>query len=83
MKSIIYSRVAEKELLSLPLRDQAAIEGALEIYAMTGRGDIKPLVGELGFRMRVGSYRVIFDEDQVTILAFQIGRRTTTTYRRN
>ena len=83
MKSIIYSRVAEKELLSLPLRDQAAIEGALETYAMTGRGDIKPLVGEPGFRMRVGSYRVIFDEDQVTILAFQIGRRTTTTYRRN
>jgi mRNA interferase RelE/StbE len=83
MKTIIYARAAEKELLSLPLRDQEAIEAALQTYALSGRGDVKPLAGELGFRMRVGSYRVIFDEDRTTILAFQIGRRSTTTYRRS
>ena len=82
MKTIVYTRLAEKQLLSLPLRAQEAIEDALQAYALTGRGDVKALVDEPGFRLRVGSYRVIFDEDRVTILAIQIGRRTTTTYRR-
>ena len=33
--------------------------------------------------MRIGTYRVLFDEDGATILAVYIGRRQTTTYRRN
>jgi mRNA interferase RelE/StbE len=36
-----------------------------------------------GFRLRVGRYRVLFDEDAATILAIYIGRRATTTYRRS
>ena len=83
MKTIVYTRAAEKQLLALPPEAQASIETALQAYAITGRGDVKALVDEPGFRLRVGSYRVIFDEDRVTILAFQIGRRTTTTYRLN
>jgi mRNA-degrading endonuclease RelE of RelBE toxin-antitoxin system len=31
--------------------------------------------------LRIGEYRVIFDEDRATILTFSIGRRQTTTYR--
>lgn len=83
MKTIVCTRAAEKQLLSLPLEAQEAIERALQVYALSSRGDVQALAGEPGFRLRVGSYRVIFDEDQVTILAFQIGRRSTTTYRRN
>jgi mRNA interferase RelE/StbE len=48
---------------------------------MTGRGDVKALQGRDGYRLRVGSYRVIFDEDAFTILAIYIGRRSTTTYK--
>jgi mRNA interferase RelE/StbE len=44
---------------------------------------LKRLSGRDGFRLRVGSYRVIFDEDQTAILAINIGKRETTTYRRN
>jgi hypothetical protein len=53
----------------------------LHRYAMTGQGDVKALQGRDGYRLRIGSYRVIFDEDATTILAIYIGRRTTTTYR--
>lgn len=52
-------------------------------YAMTGQGDVKALQGRDGFRLRIGSYRVVFDEDAITILAIYIGRRATTTYRRS
>jgi mRNA interferase RelE/StbE len=58
------------------------VEGGLHHYAMTGQGDVKALQGRDGYRLRVGSYRVIFDEDATTILAVYIGRRTTTTYKR-
>lgn len=83
MKTIVFSPAASKEFDALPLKAQDAIEAALHEYAFTGRGHVQPLAGEPGYRMRVGSYRVIFAEDQTTILAFQIGRRSTTTYRRN
>jgi mRNA interferase RelE/StbE len=52
-------------------------------YAVTGKGGVKPLSGRAGFRLRMGGDRVIFDEDASTILAIHIGRRQTTTYRRN
>jgi len=33
--------------------------------------------------VRLGSYRVMFDEDATTIMALYIGRRATTTYQRS
>jgi mRNA interferase RelE/StbE len=43
---------------------------------------VKALQGRDGYRLRIGSYRVIFDEDETTILAIYIGGRATTTYKR-
>jgi mRNA interferase RelE/StbE len=43
---------------------------------------VKKLAGREGYRMRIGRYRVLFDEDRATILAVYIGKRETTTYRR-
>jgi mRNA interferase RelE/StbE len=59
------------------------VQQALVDYAATGAGDVKKLGGREGYRLRIGSYRVIFAEDRVTILAVHIGRRATTTYRRS
>lgn len=56
--------------------------GVLSIYAIQGEGDVKRLSGREGFRLRVGAYRVIFDQDAATILAIYVGRRATT-YKRN
>lgn len=50
---------------------------------MTGEGDVKALQGRDGYRLRISSYRVIFDEDAMTILAIYIGHQATTTCKRN
>lgn len=82
MKTIILTHSAAKDLDGLPAAARSAVETALIRYATSGEGDVKRLQGRNGFRMRIGSYRVVFDEDRLTILAIYIGRRETTTYRR-
>jgi mRNA interferase RelE/StbE len=80
VKTIVLAPAAARQFDALPLVAQTAIEKALTRYAIEGHGDIKRLVGVDGFRMRVGEYRVLFDEDAMTILAVKIGRRQTNTY---
>ena len=80
MKTVIFSDRAAKQLDALPIPAQERIVEALVGYAMTGAGDVKRLVGREGCRMRVGDYRVIFAEDQITVVAVYVGRRDTTTY---
>ena len=65
----------------MPVKERAQVSDALIEHAMSGRGDVKKLRDRDGFRLRVGRYRVIFDEDKTTILAIYIGKRETTTYR--
>jgi mRNA interferase RelE/StbE len=80
VKTIVLTLAAMKMFDALPQDVQLQIGRALDAYAMSGRGDIKALRGQTGYRLRVGRYRVIFDEDSQTILAFYIGKRETTTY---
>ena len=82
VKTIILTTRAAKELDALPLPARVAVDNALILYATRGQGDVKKLQGTEGYRLRVGDYRVLFAEDEVTILAVYIGRRSTTTYRR-
>jgi mRNA interferase RelE/StbE len=81
VKTIVFTPRAAKEFDMLPAGAQAAIDDGLGRYAMEGRGDVKRLLGLDGYRLRIGEYRVIFDEDRTTIVAFTMGRRQTTTYR--
>lgn len=81
MKTIVLTHAAAKDLDSLPADAREQVAGGLIRYAMTGEGDVKALQGRSGYRLRVGRYRVIFAEDQTTILAIYIGKRETTTYR--
>lgn len=83
MKTIILTLSAAKDLDALPRDAREQVVSGLNRYAMTGQGDVKALQGRDGCRLRIGSYRVIFDEDATTILAIYIGRRATTTYTRN
>ena len=83
VKTIILTPSAAKDLDALPRDAREQLAAGLHRYAMTGQGDVKTLQGRDGFRLRIGSCRVIFDEDATTILAIYIGRRTTTTYRRS
>jgi len=83
MKTIVFTHQAAKDLDAIEPGARETILTALAGYAIDGRGDVKRLTGRDGCRLRVGRYRVIFDEDQTTILAVYIGKRETTTYRRN
>ena len=83
MKTIILTLSAAKDLDILPRDAREQVEAGLHRYAMTGQGDVKALQGRGGYSLRLGSYRVIFDEDATTILAVYVGRRATTTYKRS
>ncbi len=83
MKTIVLTLSAAKDLDAIPRDAREQVEAGLNRYAMTGQGDVKALRGRDGYRLRIGGYRVIFDEDASTILAIYIGRRATTTYKRS
>lgn len=82
MKTIVLTHAAAKDLDALPEDAREFVISGLISYAMAGKGDVKRLSGMDGFRLRIGRYRVIFDEDATTILAIYIGKRETTTYLR-
>lgn len=77
MKTIVFTPAAAKQFDALPLVAQDAVERALVRLAV---GDVKKLQGRDGFRLRVGEYRVLFDETATTVLALAIGSRQTHTY---
>ncbi|RUW47083.1 MAG: plasmid stabilization protein, partial [Mesorhizobium sp.] len=82
MKTIVLSAPAARDLDNLPADVREQVSEGLIAYAASGRGDVKRLSGRDGYRLRIGRYRVIFDEDRTTILAIYIGKRETTTYSR-
>lgn len=83
MKTLVLTIAAARDLDRLPTAAREQVTDGMYQYAVTGRGDVKALTGRTGFRLRIGRYRVLFDEDQTTILAIYIGKRETTTYGRN
>jgi len=83
VKTIVLTNPATKDLDALDPKDAEAISAALAAYAINGRGDVTVRVDRYGFRLRVGRYRVIFTEDDANIHVHYIGKRETTTYRRN
>lgn len=83
MKTIVLTPAAARDLDNLPEEPRRQVSEGLVDYAVNGNGDVKRLSGRDGYRLRIGRYRVIFAEDQTTILAIYIGKRETTTYRRN
>jgi len=80
MKTIVFAPMAAKQFDALPAAAQAAVESALTRYAVEGLGDVKRLAGSDGRRLRVGNYRVLFDETATSIWVGFVGRRNTTTY---
>jgi len=59
----MFSLAAAKDLDALPVEARQVVSSALTNYALTGRGDVKKLSGREGYRLRIGRYRVLFDED--------------------
>ena len=74
MKTITYANTALSQLRK-HRSEAAAIMAKLERYAQTGAGDVSRLVGRPGMRLRVGDYRVIFEEDEHHIRVLAVGPR--------
>ncbi len=81
MKTLVFSAAAAKDFDRLPRDVREQLEEALASLATSGRGDVKRLQGSPYSRLRVGRYRVVFNESGIIILLIYIGKRETTTYR--
>ena len=75
MKEIAFTPAATRQWQKLPLNIRGRIDGKLTVYATNGSGDVKRLKGRTGCRLRVGDWRVIFIEDNASIVIVAVGNR--------
>ena len=74
MKSIRYMLQAAADLQKHHAV-AARILKKIAAYAETGAGDVIELTGRTGKRLRVGDFRVIFEDSDTKILVTKIGPR--------
>jgi mRNA interferase RelE/StbE len=74
---ILFTQSAKKELEKLEKTSQERIMTALERIRVRPERFVRKLVGDRGYRLRVGDYRVIIDicQDKLVILVIKIGHR--------
>ena len=78
MKKIAYSNQSRKTLLRMAADDARKIRAKIEQYAQDPASlsnNIKRLKGREGLRLRIGDWRVIFNEGRETIDVLVIGPR--------
>jgi len=82
MRCIEWSDKARKQLRRIPAKDQVLILRSVDRLAdfPDCLGDIKKLQGLSGFRLRVGRYRVIFNEDGLVLEIKEVKKRDDRTY---
>ncbi len=74
---VIFSDLALKQLRKLDREIEQRIISTLERIRIRPDAYVKKLVGDEGYRLRVGNYRVILDLDKekLIILVLRIGHR--------
>ncbi len=74
---VLFSDLSLKQLKKLDGETRQRIITSIERIRVRPESYIKRLVGEEGYRLRVGDYRVIVDIDkqQLMILVLRIGHR--------
>jgi mRNA interferase RelE/StbE len=75
MKPIAFTATSARQWAKLSPDVRRRIDRRLTEFATTGHGDVKRLKGREGSRLRVGDWRVIFYEDQATIVVAAVGHR--------
>ena len=78
-KEVTYSKQARNFLNTIPKQDSAIIESKVEQYAedpTSLQNNVKKLQGFLLYRLRVGKYRVIFDDNRMVVYVEIIGLRS-------
>jgi mRNA interferase RelE/StbE len=74
---IIFTDTTRKQFLKLEKKMQERIIKVLERIRIRPEAHVKKLVGDPGYRLRVGEYRVIIDiiKEKLIILVIKIGHR--------
>jgi mRNA interferase RelE/StbE len=75
MRPIAFTATGARQWAKLSAEVRGRIDKRLTEFATTGQGDVKRLKGRAGMRFRVGDWRVIFYEDQGTIVVAAVGHR--------
>jgi mRNA interferase RelE/StbE len=78
VKTICYSRNADAALAKMGAKQAGVIEAKIDQYAadpVSLSNNVKALRGTDALRLRVGDYRVIFDEDMNILDILAIGHR--------
>ena len=77
MYQLLYSANAQKQLKKFEKEIQGRIIVSLERIRIRPELYVKKLVGDPGYRLRVGDYRVILDifQDKLIILVIKVGHR--------
>jgi mRNA interferase RelE/StbE len=75
MKQIAFMPAAARQWAKLSGDIRRRIDARLTEFAFSGKGDVRRLKGRAGSRLRVGDWRVIFDETRDTIIVIAVGHR--------
>jgi mRNA interferase RelE/StbE len=75
MGEILFTPAATRQLLKLSPQVRERIGKKLDVFAVTGQGDVKKLKGQTGMRLRIGDWRVIYYEEAGTIVVVAVGHR--------
>ena len=78
MRELKYTKSAIRALRKMPVKTSALIIAKIEAYAKdpeATNNNVKTLRGRQGFRLRVGSWRVIMDDDGNVLAVLDIGQR--------
>jgi len=77
VKKIRFHPNVRDEVRAVEQKTALSILAAIHRYATTGVGDVKQLSGEFEslLRLRVGDYRILFDETADTITVHRIRNR--------
>jgi mRNA interferase RelE/StbE len=75
MKPVAFTATSARQWAKLSPDVRRRIDKRLMEFAESGHGDVKRLKGRDGMRLRVGDWRVIFYEDQETIVVAAVAHR--------
>lgn len=76
MRSIEWTRSADRDLRRLDRQTEQRVVTAITRLAETGQGNVLPLVGYPGrWRLRVGDWRVLFEQDPELIKILRVVSR--------
>jgi mRNA interferase RelE/StbE len=75
MKSVIYTKLAQKIMNRMQPKRQAAIKAKVDAFARGERVDLKRLTGSGLVRIRVGTDRIVIDEKTNAVIVIDVGPR--------